>query len=173
MLLFTLVFCSLFILSACNPGASKKEKIEEDLELPEHSNVDENQSETSSDPSPQNDQTDPIKNEEKYPTVLNLKKGDKISSPIKIEVNSEGLWFAFEGELGTVTLLDEQKNELGRSILSTKENWMTKDPVVFTTELKYKADKSGKGKLVFKNNNPSDNRSADQLFKMDVLYLKN
>ncbi len=107
--------------------------------------------------------------EEKYPTV-NIKPNDKISSPVDIKVNSEGLWFGFEGELGTVTLVDAAGKKLGLGILSTTENWMTKDPVNYKTTLNYKANKSGNGKLIFKGKNPSGDKSRDKSFEIPVIF---
>lgn len=110
---------------------------------------------------------------EKHPAVMNLTDGDSISSPIEIIVNSEGLWHAFEGELGVVKLFDEMENELGLGILSTDENWMQAGPVIFKTILSYSINTSGKGRLVFTNNNASDNRALDKSFEMIVFYGKN
>ncbi len=165
-----LIICSVFIWSSCNSDTAKQQvPAKESNTVPKPK---EGPKMTKERPIPpkSNNTAQKITNDEKYPTVTNIKSGDNISSPVKIEVNSEGRWFAFEGELGTVTLVDEAGKQLGLGILSTKENWMKKGPVIFNTELKFESTKSGKGKLIFKNNNASDNRALDKSFQIDVFY---
>lgn len=84
------------------------------------------------------------------PTV-NIKENDTLTSPAIIKVNSQGLWFATEGSLGYVQLLDEQGIEIATGFLSTNENWMTDSPVNFTTKLTFDATKSKTGTLVIHN----------------------
>ncbi len=85
------------------------------------------------------------------PTV-NIQPNQKISSPLKIKVNSEGIWFASEGELGIVRLLDSDGNELAQGILSADEEWMKEGPVMFSTELNFDSKKAEKAKLIIHNN---------------------
>ena len=102
---------------------------------------------------------------------VNIKPNDKIDSPTKIEVNSKGVWFGFEGELGTVVLVNEEGEKLGLGILKTTENWMVKGPVNYQCNLAYDANKAGNGKLVFSNNNPSGEEKNDQSFEIPVSYM--
>ncbi|WP_346882813.1 hypothetical protein [uncultured Algibacter sp.] len=83
----------------------------------------------------------------KRPTV-NVKEHDKLTSPVLIEVNSQGMWMASEGVLGFVELVDEKGHELARGILTTNENWMTNDPVTFSTELTFNVENNKKGTLI-------------------------
>ena len=87
-------------------------------------------------------------------------------------MNSKGIWFAFEGELGTVELLDKSNNVLGLCILSTNENWMVKGSVEFNCLLEYRATNSGEGTLVVKNNNASGKPELDKSFSIRVFYTK-
>ncbi|OEK08731.1 hypothetical protein A8C32_00170 [Flavivirga aquatica] len=88
----------------------------------------------------------------KLPTV-NIQENDKLISPTKIEINSQGVWLASEGTLGFVQLIDEKGTELASGILTTKENWMTKEPVMFSTELIFDSKNNTKGMLII-NNDP-------------------
>jgi hypothetical protein len=42
----------------------------------------------------------------------NIKAGQKIVSPLNIQVNSEGVWFPNEGELGTIEIVNENNKVL-------------------------------------------------------------
>jgi hypothetical protein len=52
-----------------------------------------------------------------HPSVK-IKNGQVVSSPLKIEGNSEGAWFGFEGQLGTVSLVDNDGKVLGLAVLN-------------------------------------------------------
>ncbi len=86
----------------------------------------------------------------KLPTV-NIQKNDKLVSPTKVEVNSQGIWFASEGSLGFVKLIDEKGTELARGFLTTQADWMTSKPVLFSTELIFNAKDSVNGMLIIHN----------------------
>lgn len=81
------------------------------------------------------------------PTV-NIAANEKITSPKLVKVNSEGIWFASEGELGWVKLVDSAGNELGKAILTTEEDWMVSGPVVFSANLTFDPAKAKAGKLI-------------------------
>ncbi len=106
-----------------------------------------------------------------YPSI-NISSNQTITSPMPIEINSEGVWFGFEGELGTISLLDETNKALGTGIMTAKGEWMKKGPVQYTCKLTYNATKSGKGKLLIKNNNPSGLTERDKSFELPVRYTK-
>ena len=86
----------------------------------------------------------------KLPTV-NIQENDILVSPTQIEVNSQGVWFASEGTLGFIQLIDEKGTELASGILTTNENWMTNEPVVFSTKLTFDSKNSKSGILVIHN----------------------
>lgn len=102
--------------------------------------------------------------------TTNLKPNQIIQSPMTIIVNSEGKWGGFEGELGTAELIDRTGKPLGLCILSTKENWMVKGPVIYNCDLTFSAQSAGKGKIVIKNNNPTGMVEHDKSFEIPVGY---
>lgn len=86
----------------------------------------------------------------KYPT-LNIKPNDQINSPIEIKVNSEGVWYASEGELGWIQLIDDKGNELAKGRLSADGDWMKSGPVMFSTTLTFDSKNIKTGKLIVHN----------------------
>ena len=103
-----------------------------------------------------------------FPTV-NVKRNEKIISPKKIRVNSEGIWYANEGELGWVQLKDNEGNELARGILSAEGEWMNKDPVMFSTVLTFDLKNRERGKLIIHNNpGPGDGDEAGQDINFEI-----
>ena len=83
--------------------------------------------------------------------TINIKDNDKLTSPAVIKVNSQGIWFANEGSLGYIQLLDDQGNEIATTFLSTNENWMKEGPVNFSANLIFDAKGSKVGMLVIHN----------------------
>lgn len=84
------------------------------------------------------------------PTV-NIKDNDKLLSPAVIKVNSQGVWFANEGSLGYIQLLDDQGNEIATNFLTTNENWMKEGSVNFSANLIFDDKGSKVGMLVIHN----------------------
>ncbi len=70
-------------------------------------------------------------------------------------MNSQGVWYASEGELGWISLIDENGIELAKGILSAEGEWMKSGPVMFSTILNFDPSNSEKGKLII-HNNPGD-----------------
>jgi len=85
------------------------------------------------------------------PTV-NVTENEKLNSPHKITVNSEGVWFASEGELGWVQLVDNNGVELAKAILTAEGDWMKNGPVMFSCTITFDAGNIKKGKLIIHNN---------------------
>jgi spore germination protein GerM len=105
--------------------------------------------------------------------INSIKINDEISSPLKIigSVNGDG-WVGFEGQVGTVKLLDANGQQLGQTaILTATTDWMTSS-VNFQTYLQFLSNKDQEGTLVFKNENPSDMRDKDRTFSLPVKILK-
>ncbi len=100
--------------------------------------------------------------------VISPKANEEISSPLKITgtTNGDG-WNGFEGQVGTVRLLDSQGNQLALGILTATTDWM-KPPVTFETTLNFNASSDGLGTLVFKNENASGEPSRDKTFTLQV-----
>ncbi len=96
----------------------------------------------------------------------------EISSPLKITggVSGNG-WAGFEGQVGTVRLLDASNNELALGILTATTDWM--QPIVnFETTLEFQSDTAQAGNLVFHNENPSGDPVRDRTFTLPVKITK-
>jgi hypothetical protein len=101
--------------------------------------------------------------------IISPKANEEISSPVKITgiVSGNG-WGGFEGQVGTVRLLDSNGKQLGQTaILQAKTDWMT-SPVIFEANLDFISPVSQNGSLVFRNENPSDMRDKDKTFILPV-----
>jgi len=94
--------------------------------------------------------------------------GDLVSSPLKVTgmVNG-GDWAGFEGQVGTVKLLDKNGQEISFGILKATTEW-TSLPTNFETTLNFVSDKEQNGTLVFTNENASGEPSRDKIFQMPV-----
>lgn len=96
--------------------------------------------------------------------VLSPKEGSTTTSPIKITgITNGGGWNGFEGQVGTVKLLDYKGNEIVTGILKATTDWM-KPPVSFETNLEFKTDYKGPATLLFSNENPSGDPAKDKKF---------
>ena len=100
--------------------------------------------------------------------IISPEVNEEIFSPLKItgSVNGNG-WGGFEGQVGTVKLLDDKGNQLGLAILTAIDDWM--QPVVnFEAILNFQSPIEQSGTLVFHNENPSDMRDKDKTFILPV-----
>jgi hypothetical protein len=105
--------------------------------------------------------------------IILPKANEEISSPLKITglVNGNG-WAGFEGQVGTVKLLDNTGKELSLGILTATTEW-TVLPTSFETILNFQSDKAQTGTLVFKNENASGLPEKDKTFVLPVKISKN
>ena len=86
-----------------------------------------------------------------FPT-LNIEPNQLIRSPQQVVLNSQGIWSAFEGEVGTVHLMDDNGITLCTGILFADGEWMLEGPAIFSTKLKFDSGLANKGKLVIYSN---------------------
>lgn len=83
-----------------------------------------------------------------------------IQSPLKVEVivdNSKDncRWGVFEAQAGLVSLVTDTNISVGKNILETTGNWMTQDPVTYTSTITYSLNGyTGPLKLKFIDENP-------------------
>ena len=93
----------------------------------------------------------------------------QVSSPIKItgSVNNGG-WAGFEGQVGTVQLLDYKGNKVASGVLKATTDW-TKPPVSFESTLTFTAKTTGPMTLLFSNENPSGVPANDKKFGLPVV----
>lgn len=101
--------------------------------------------------------------------IILPKENEEVSSPLKITglVNGNG-WSGFEGQVGTVKLVDGKGNELASGILMATSIW-TRLPTYFETTLNFTAVNSGLATLIFKNENASGDPSRDKTFSLPVM----
>lgn len=64
-------------------------------------------------------------------------------------------WVVFEGQGGTVELIDEDGLVIATALLETIEEWMTTEPVLFTGTLSVKEINSAKLKIKITEDDPS------------------
>lgn len=92
----------------------------------------------------------------------------EVSSPLKITgVVSGNGWVGFEGQVGTVKLLDYKGNVLAQTFLPATTEW-TKLPTSFETTLNFDVPNNGPATLVFKNENASGEPSRDKTFILPI-----
>jgi len=91
-----------------------------------------------------------------------------VSSPLNISGTIYGdNWIAFEGQAGTVKLVNSKGKVLAFGILKTEEDWM-KLPVKFETTLEFVLSQEENGKLIFKNENPSGDEQRNKEYILNV-----
>jgi len=116
-------------------------------------------------PEPKNNNSTPVISDIQ---ITSPKAGEEISSPVKITgvVNGNG-WVGFEGQVGTVKLVDYKGNILGQTFLPATTEW-TALPTSFEAILNFTSTNSGPATLVFKNENPSGDQARDKAFSLSV-----
>jgi hypothetical protein len=101
--------------------------------------------------------------------VISPQNNAEVSSPLKItgSVNSGG-WAGFEGQVGTVQLLDYKGNKVAEGILKATTDW-TKPPVQFESTLAFTTKTPGPMTLLFSNENPSGLPDKEKKFGLPVV----
>ncbi len=121
---------------------------------------------------PQN-KTAVITNDQKLTADIEVflpKENELVESPLKITGVARGNgWTGFEGQVGTVKLIDSTGKELATGILRATTEWTTL-PTYFETNLEFKATEEMAGSLVFKNENASGDPSRDNIFVLPVTF---
>ncbi len=104
--------------------------------------------------------------------TLNGGYSKEITSPLKITgfIKGDG-WTGFEGQVGTVKLLDNEGREMGATFLQATTDWMQL-PTNFEAEINFTSDKDINGTLVFRNENASGLPEKDKTFVVPVKILK-
>lgn len=101
------------------------------------------------------------------------KEHEVVSSSLKIAgaVNGNG-WTGFEGQVGTVRLLDSNGNELAQGVLKATTEW-TKLPTNFQADLSFKSPGQGLlGQLIFQNENASGDPAKKKTFTLPISFGK-
>ena len=157
----------IFFVSACSEKATEKKDLNNEVEVSE-------QIELTIDSLRNKIQEDTIlvEKESKYPEI-NVVENQKLSSPYHVKVDSKGLWFAIEGELGIVKLVDGDNMELSSSILKSVDgNWMTSGSALFEANLVFNAKEAKKGILIITQNNSASEEEggAAKSFQINVVF---
>lgn len=110
----------------------------------------------------------------KYPSV-DIEPNQLLFSPASLNINSEGIWAAHEGELGIVELFNEKNEKLATAIMRSKDgNWMVSGPALFETTINFDVPEDQPGKLVFHNNVVSEEGSTKKMsFDISVRLKSN
>ncbi|HSR89426.1 MAG TPA: Gmad2 immunoglobulin-like domain-containing protein [Candidatus Udaeobacter sp.] len=94
-----------------------------------------------------------------------------VSSPLIVSgyVEGKNSWGGFEGQAGTVKLVDSNGKFLAMDVLKATTDW-TKRPTSFTASLNFAAPQTTNGALVFRNENPTGNPEFDREFRLLVKF---
>lgn len=100
--------------------------------------------------------------------IFSPKPGETINSPLLISGKATGNWF-FEAEF-SAELYDSDGNFLGRTILTAKGDWMTKELVPFEGELNFLPPTTSLGVVRFLSANPSGLPERQMTFEIPVHF---
>lgn len=92
-----------------------------------------------------------------------------ITSPVLVSGTVRAGWTAFEGQVGTVLVRDEDGTELGTGILAATSDWL-RSPVSFEVSVSFSAPKGEEGTLEFESENPSGDPARVQTFTLPVRF---
>ncbi len=94
-----------------------------------------------------------------------------VLSPLVVSgyIDGKNRWTGFEGQVGTVRLLDDNGDLLTMGILTATTDWM-QFPTSFSTTLTFPAPVTAVGTLVFKNENPSGMPDYEREFILPVKF---
>ena len=150
------LFCVILVVSSCKDKVENSAVIDLESPLEKQEVVDSNK----------------IELVEKNLPTLNIKEGEKLISPVIIHVNSQGLWFANEGELGWAELWDKDNQLIAKGILTADGDWMKTGPVMFSTTLEFNVVKAQQATLIIRKNpgaGEGDEAGTRESFEIPVL----
>lgn len=96
--------------------------------------------------------------------ITSIKSGEEVNFPLKVDgliLSEEGgglSWVIFEGEAGSMHVLDEHGQELGMEILKAQGDWMTEKPVKVSGVISLEKAGSGNIYLEIRENYPGNAR---------------
>lgn len=103
--------------------------------------------------------------------IVNMPKAnDVVTSPVTISgyVNGDG-WNGFEGQVGSVKLVDSAGHVLAQGPLTATTEWTT-TMVNFATSLQFTSPATKIGSLIFRNENPSGLPERDKQFILPIKF---
>ena len=102
-------------------------------------------------------------------TVTSPLADASITSPVRVAGTVRAGWTAFEGQVGTVLVRDENGTELGTGILAATSDWL-RSPVSFEVLVSFSAPAGEEGTLEFESENPSGDPARVQTFTLPVRF---
>ncbi len=94
--------------------------------------------------------------------------GAVVSSPLRVRGHARGTWF-FEGDF-PLLLQDATGKTLARKYATATGEWMTREFVPFEGTLEFDPPPGGRGTLILRKNNPTDDPSRDDRVELPVLF---
>lgn len=94
--------------------------------------------------------------------------GAVIASPLRVRGHARGTWF-FEGDF-PLLLQDATGKTLARKYATAKGEWMTREFVPFEGTLEFDPPPEGRGTLILRKNNPTDDPARDDRIEIPVLF---
>ena len=92
-------------------------------------------------------------------TDMSPQSGEKITSPLTVTVTVDNTkscnWTVFEAQAGTLTLKDSAGQIISSGTLTTTEEWMTEQPVVYTGTLEFTTPNTSDLTLTITEEDPS------------------
>ena len=100
--------------------------------------------------------------------VENPRRGQLVTSPIKITGEARGYWF-FEAN-ATVELLDGNMNQISETYITAIGEWMTEDWVPFSGTMTFEKPATENGFLIFHKANASGLKEHDMSDTIPVKF---
>lgn len=104
-------------------------------------------------------------------TVTSPYPGEKISSPLNVSGKARGGWF-FEGSF-PIDITDFEGNIIAQKYATAQDDWMVPrtTEVPFSGTIEFSVPEGvTRGYIIFKKDNPSDNRVLDDEFSIPVVF---
>lgn len=90
---------------------------------------------------------------------------------VKISGTAKGTWY-FEASF-PIQIQDSEGNVLATGTATALSDWMTENPVPFSSDILFFASTTTNyGKIVLKNDNPSGDPTKDKFFEVPVSFNK-
>jgi hypothetical protein len=110
------------------------------------------------------------KDNSKTRPIVNIKNGQKITSPLNIEVNTMGIWPVYDGKIGTLRLVDENNKQLGITLVFSSDGCWDQGSPDFKAQLSFDPKKAKSGKLIFCNEQVKKGSVVQRSFEIPITF---
>jgi hypothetical protein len=112
------------------------------------------------------------KDESKTRPIVSIKNDQKITSPLNLKVKllGQGIWPVFEGEIGTVRLVDENNKQLGLAKIISADGYWKGGSNSFKAQLTFNPKKAKSGKLIFCNERIKKGSVVQRSFEIPITF---